>query len=898
MNPKIILIDGNSILNRGFYALSGRSMLTTSTGLYTNAVFAFVNILNKYIEEENPDYIAVAFDLRAKTFRHGLYEGYKAQRKGMPDELAMQIPLAKEVLRAMNIAIIEHEGYEADDIIGSLSLKAEKENFDVIILTGDRDSFQLISDRVKVILPSTKAGKTETNVYDKQAIIDKYGVLPHQLIDVKGLMGDSSDNIPGVPGVGEKTALSLISAYGTLEGVYEHIDEIKQPKLKASLIEYKDQAFLSRKLGTIVRNLELCASLEDLKRKEINRKELLNVFRKLEFESIISKMNLASAEVTELPPAPEELKITHISAAEDLKKWIAYLLNQKNISVLQLIDREDSYSSRLSGLALCTGDEVFYIETGTALPENLIATELKELWQNENIHKIGHNIKEFITWLLKHDVELNGLYFDTMIAEYLIDSIRNGYPIASLSHKYLNRSVPSLDELLGKGKGAKKYSEIPPERLKDYSAYNVKAIFDIWPMQKKVLQENRQEELFNDIELPLITVLASMEYHGFKVDAAKLHEYGEVLLSRIKDLEKVIYMLAGEEFNINSTKQLGTILFEKLKLPVVKSTKTGYSTDVEVLEELYYKHDIIPCIIEYRQLTKLYTTYAEGLEKVINPVTGKIHSSFNQTVTATGRISSTEPNLQNIPVRHEMGREIRKAFIPSSENAVFVDADYSQIELRVLAHITGDEALINAFVKGEDIHTATASLVFDVAPEDVTPELRRKAKAVNFGIVYGISDYGLARDLGITRKEAKRYIDDYFAKYPKVKTYVDEIVRVGQEQGYVETLFHRRRYLPELASINFHQRSFGKRVAMNTPIQGTAADIIKIAMVKVYKALKESGLKSRLILQVHDELVIETFEDELETVKELVKKCMEEAVELSVPLVVDVSIGKNWYEAS
>lgn len=897
MSSKLILIDGNSVLNRGFYALSGRSMLTTSTGLYTNAVFAFVNILNKYIEEENPGYIAVAFDLKAKTFRHKLYEQYKAQRKGMPDELAMQLPLVKEVLRAMNITIIEQEGYEADDIIGSLSLKAEKENFDVLILTGDRDSFQLISDRVKVILPSTKSGRTETNVYDKQAILEKYGVLPQQLIDVKGLMGDSSDNIPGVPGVGEKTALSLISAYGTLEEVYGHIDEIRQPKLRASLVEYREQAFLSRTLGTICRDLECCGSLEDLKRKEINRAELLNVFRKLEFDSLISKMDLLSVRDEELPSTLKELDITRIRTREELAEWLPWLLKQETVAVLQLMDREDSFSSSLSGLAICIGDKVLYIETGNELPEQLIASELKELWQNGNIQKAGHNIKEFITWLFRHDIDFNGLIFDTMIAEYLIDSLRSSYPITNLSWKYLNRTVPSLDELLGKGKGLKKYSENSPDKLCEYSVHNVKAVYDLWQLQKKVLRDNQQEDLFNNIELPLVTVLASMEYHGFKVDAGILHEYGEVLSTRIKALEKAIYMLAGEEFNINSTKQLGAILFEKLNLPAVKKTKTGYSTDVEVLEELYHKHEIIPCIIEYRQLTKLYTTYAEGLEKVINPVTGKIHSSFNQTVTATGRISSTEPNLQNIPVRHEMGREIRKAFIPSSENAVFVDADYSQIELRVLAHITGDEALINAFRNGEDIHTSTASLVFEVDSEHVTPELRRRAKAVNFGIVYGISDYGLARDLGITRKEAKRYIDGYFEKYPKVKEYVDEIVRIGQEQGYVETLFHRRRYLPELASKNFHQRSFGKRVAMNTPIQGTAADIIKIAMVKVYRALKESGLKSRLILQVHDELVVETFMDELETVKQLVRKSMEEAAELSVPLIVNVSTGRNWYEA-
>lgn len=897
MSRRLILIDGNSILNRGFYGLSGRSMLTTSTGLYTNAVFAFINIMNKYIEEENPDHIAVAFDLKSKTFRHNLYEGYKAQRKGMPDELAMQLPLIKDVLQAMNISIIEQEGYEADDIIGSLSLKAEKENFNVSILTGDRDSFQLVSDRVKVILPSTRSGKTETNVYNHQAIVEKYGVQPRQLIDVKGLMGDSSDNIPGVPGVGEKTALKLISAYETLEGVYEHIDEIKRLKLKSTLIEYKDQAFLSRTLGTIYRDLDCCGSLKDLKRKDINRNELLNVFRKLEFDSFISKMDLLTVKDKELPYTLKDLNINHIRSRSDLIKRVSYFLKQKTIAVLPLIDKEDSFSSHLSGLAICTSKEIFYIETGDELPENLVATELEELWQNKNIHKVGHHIKEWITYLLKYGINFEGLVFDTMIAEYLIDSLRSSYPITSLSYKYLNRTIPSIDELLGKGKAMKKYSQINSEQLCEYSGHNVRAIFDFWQLQEKVLEENQQKELFSTIELPLITVLASMEYHGFKVDAGKLHEYGKTLSTRIETLEKTIYMLAGEEFNINSPKQLGCILFEKLNLPVIKKNKTGYSTDAGVLEQLYHKHDIVPCIIEYRQLAKLYTTYAEGLEKVINPNTGKIHSSFNQTVTATGRISSTEPNLQNIPIRHEMGREIRKAFIPETENAVFVDADYSQIELRVLAHITGDAALISAFVKDEDIHTSTAALVFEVEPNNVTSELRRRAKAVNFGIVYGISDFGLSKDLGITRKEAKRYIDGYFAKYPRVKVYMDEIVRIGQEQGYVETLFHRRRQLPELASKNYHQRSFGKRVAMNTPIQGTAADIIKIAMVKVYQALKEAGLKSRLILQVHDELVVETYNDELENVKRLVKKCMEEAVKLSVPLIADVSTGRNWYEA-
>lgn len=897
MRSKIILIDGNSILNRGFYGLSGGSMLTTSTGLYTNAVFAFINIMNKHIEHEEPGYIAVAFDLKAKTFRHEMFEGYKAQRKGMPDELAMQLPLIKEVLEAMNIPIIEREGYEADDIIGSLSLKAERENLDVIVLTGDRDSLQLVSDRTTVLLPSTRAGKTETKVYDRQAIMEQYGLVPGQLIDVKGLMGDSSDNIPGVPGVGEKTALSLIASYKTLDGVYEHIDDITKPKLKASLIGYRDQAYLSRTLGTICREVECCGSIDELRRIAINREKLLQVFRKLEFDSLISRMDLLSVKQEELPETVHDLDIITITNREELSKHAPGFIDKKTVAVLQLIDKEDSYSSKLSGLALCTGDSVYFIDTGINLPEDAIALELKGLWANDGIGKIGHNIKELITWLFKYGIEMEGVIFDTMIAEYLIDPLRNSYPITNLSYKYINRTVLSMEELIGKGKGARDYSVIPVNQLAEYSAQNVRAVYDLWAVQKKILEDNHQAGLYEKIELPLVTVLASMEYHGFRVDADRLMEFRNSLSARIDTLEKAIYMLSGEVFNINSTKQLGVILFEKLRLPIVKKNKTGYSTDVEVLEELYDRHEIIPCIMEYRQLVKLKTTYAEGLEKVINPVTGKIHSSFNQTVTATGRISSTEPNLQNIPIRHEMGREIRKAFIPSTESALFVDADYSQIELRVLAHITGDENLIDAFVKGEDIHTTTASKVFEVEPDRVTSELRRRAKAVNFGIVYGISDFGLSRDLGITRREAKRYIDGYFTKYPKVKTYMDEIVRIGQEQGYVETLFRRRRQLPELASKNFNQRSFGKRIAMNTPIQGTAADIIKIAMVKVYNALKDKGLKSRLILQVHDELVVETFEDELQTVKELVEECMENAAALDVPLVADVSVGRNWYEA-
>lgn len=897
MSSKLMLIDGNSILNRGFYGLSGVSMLTTSTGIYTNAVYAFINIMNKHMEEEAPEYIAVAFDMKAKTFRHDMYEGYKAKRKGMPEELALQLPLIKEVLSAMNIPIIEQEGFEADDVIGSLSLLAEKKGLDVVIVTGDRDSLQLISDKTVVMLQSTKAGKTQTIRYDKQVITEQYGLSPSQFIDVKGLMGDQSDNIPGVPGIGEKTALSLISSYNSLEGVYEHIDEINKPKLKASLIEYREQAFLSRKLGTICRDMDCCGTIEELKLKNINKEELLKVFRKLEFDSLIAKMDLLAAGSSEPENKAREFNTVKISVDSELSDYIPDFEKENVISVFQLIDKQDSYSSSLSGLAVVAGNTVFFIEIGENLPEKLVAESLKNLWQNEGIKKVGHNIKEFITWLLKYGVELKGLIFDTMIGEYLIDPLRSSYPVSNLAYKYLNRIIPSIEELQGKGKDFKAFSSLKGDTLIDCISQSVMAVCDLWELQEKAIRENNQTELLRDIEMPLITVLASMEYYGFKVDAGKLEEFNKTLTQRINVLEKTIYMLAGEEFNINSPKQLGVILFEKLKLPVIKKNKTGYSTDVEVLEELYHMHEMIPYIMEYRQMVKLKTTYAEGLVKVINPITGKIHSSFNQTVTATGRISSTEPNLQNIPIRLEMGREIRKAFIPSTESAIFVDADYSQIELRVLAHITGDEALIKAFKNGEDIHTSTASVIFEVDADKVTSELRRRAKAVNFGIVYGISDYGLSRDLGITRKEAKRYIDGYLAKYPKVKVYMDETVKKGEEQGYIETLFHRKRQLPELMSRNFNQRSFGKRIAMNTPIQGTAADIIKIAMVKVYSSLKKEELKSRLILQVHDELVVETFPDEVEKVKKLVKECMEEAVVLKVPLIADVTTGRNWYEA-
>ncbi len=893
MNEKLLIVDGNSIINRAFYAIKGPRMLTKADGTPTNAVFGFINILNKYLEEEKPDYLAVAFDLKAKTFRHNLYDGYKADRKGMPDELAAQLPIVKQVLKAMNIEITEVEGLEADDLIGIYSKTAETEGMRVSILTGDRDALQLVSDQVSVIIPTTSKGQTLTTKYTPVEIMDKYGVAPSSLIEVKALMGDPSDNIPGVKGVGEKTALDLIKQYNTIDGLYENLSSISKEKLKANLEECKELAYLSRILGTIVREKDGLTEISAFKRHDINKKELLTLFRDLEFNSFIKKMELEEEEAINTGASMEAVDCVVIHDIGSLIETLAQLSQLERLSFLPLFMKSERVGENLMALGLGTPDK-HYFASSHEIDEHTLIKALKPVFENKALTLISHNVKELYTWALSYDTDIQCQLFDMMVAEYLIDALANTYSIPTLARKHLGQELVMPEE--PKGKGRQLALEENQSQWPELISRALSAFQPIYERQTELLTESRQNSLYYDMELPLSLVLGSMEYYGFKVDQHTLEEYGERLDRRIRSLEQTIYMLALEEFNINSPKQLGVILFEKLGLKAARKTKTGYSTDAEVLNELSDAHEIIPCILEYRQLVKLKSTYAEGLVKVINPVTGRIHSSFNQTVTATGRISSTEPNLQNIPIRTELGREIRQAFIPQ-DGFVFVDADYSQIELRVLAHITGDEMLKQAFVEGVDIHTLTASQVFRVPLDEVTPDMRRSAKAVNFGIVYGISDFSLAKDINVTRKEAARYIDNYLSTYSKVREYMDETVKHGQEKGYVETMFHRIRYIHELKSPNFQVRSFGKRVAMNTPIQGSAADIIKIAMVKVWRELKEKGLKSRLILQVHDELLVETSMDELDQVKEIVKNNMEEAVKLSVPLVADVSTGKSWYEA-
>lgn len=891
MNKKLLIVDGNSIINRAFYAISGSRMLTRSDGTPTNAVYGFINIFNKYMEEEKPDFVAVAFDLKAKTFRSELYVDYKAHRKGMPDELAIQLPMVKEVLNAMNVSIIEKEGLEADDLIGIYSKIAEEQGIQVVILTGDRDALQLVSDMVTVVIPSTSKGFTSTARYTPETVKNEYGVEPKSLIDVKALMGDPSDNIPGVKGVGQKTALLLIKEFGSLDGVYENLSAIEKPSLRKNLEEGREMAYLSRTLGTIIREKDGMQDISDFKKKEINRKELFEVFKKLEFNSLINKLGLTG----QYEPAVEleEAEFETIKDTEKAIRIFEELSHEGKLYLLHVIEPSERVGGKLKSLAAGTSNKHYIISTEN-IGEEEVSRAIALILNSKDTMIISHDIKQLYTWALSYGLDISCKLFDMIIAEYLIDALASGYSIPGLARKYLGTDI----EFPFYNKAKKDISE--EISGKDYhSGLLSKALctFEhIYKKQSEILEENNQNSLYYDMELPLSLVLGSMEYYGFRVDKERLEEYGQRLDSRIQSLQQTIWLMAGEEFNINSPKQLGCILFEKLGLRVIKKTKSGYSTDGEVLNDLYYDHDIIPCILEYRQLTKLKSTYVEGLIKVINPRTGRIHSSFNQTVTATGRISSTEPNLQNIPVRTEIGRDIRKAFIPE-EGFMFVDADYSQIELRVLAHITGDEMMQRAFAEGIDIHANTASQVFHVPVDQVTPEMRRNAKAVNFGIVYGISDFSLAKDINVTRKEAARYINSYFSTYSKVKKYMDDIVEFARKNGYVETMFHRKRQIPELKSSSFQVRSFGQRIAMNTPIQGSAADIIKIAMVKVWSELKKRNLRSRLILQVHDELLVETAAEELEEVKDIVRRNMEEAVKLSVPLVVDISTGKDWFEA-
>lgn len=913
---KIVLIDGNSILNRAFYGIMGSKMLTTSDGKYTNAVYGFLAILFRVLEDIEPEYLMVAFDLKAPTARHKMYEGYKANRKGMPNELAEQMPIIKDILRAMNITIIEKEGYEADDVLGTLSKRAEKEGMDVTILSGDRDTFQLTSENIKVRIPHTKLGKTEVDVFDEKAVIEKYGVTPKQLIEVKGLQGDTSDNIPGVPGIGEKTALELIKQYHSISELYEAIEKDEadlKPKTKEKLIENKDLAELSRTLGTINTEVPIEEKIEDLKIKEWNKDEVYSKFKELNFNRYIERFELhGNKEVPKdihdlfeiktisfenkeqlqevIKNIKEQNKLTYYFQKENLQNAIQDKLTiiQKQIKIMYIIQQNDNTN-------------IIYEIKLDADYTNFILY-FKDILEDNNIKKYGYHLNEDTVLLKQIGIDLNGIYFDAEIAAYVLNPTNNHYYLEELAMQYLNIDIDSYLESLGmKQEEATQITLFEQEQNEnlDFGKYkNAMNLYILWQLQDvmmKKIEEYNSIELFQNIEMPLVKVLANMQYDGIYVDKEELITFGDKLKEQIEELRREIYNLSGEEFNINSTQQLGNVLFEKLKLPVYKKTKKGYSTDVDILEKLRPEHPVIEKILEYRSLMKLNSTYVEGLLPYINPKTNKIHSYFHQTITATGRISSTEPNLQNIPTRAEQGKQIRKAFKAGNGN-IFIDADYSQIELRILAHISKDTTMQQAFLHGEDIHKQVASKVFNVPLDEVTKEQRSAAKAVNFGIVYGISGFGLAEQLSISRKKAEAYINQYLEKYEGIKTFMDNIVEEAKEKGYAETLYHRRRYIPELSSNNYMVRQFGSRAAMNTPIQGTAADIMKLAMIKVFDRLKEEKLDAKLILQIHDELLIECKIEQKDKVKQILKECMEKAVTLDIPLEVEVSEADNWYE--
>ena len=878
---KLLLIDGNSIINRAFYGIMGSKMLMTEDGTYTNAVYGFLSILFKELDDIKPEYLVVAFDLKAPTHRHKMYDKYKANRHGMPEELAMQMPILKETLKAMNVCIIEKEGYEADDILGTLAKWGQKEELEVTVLTGDRDSFQLIDKNIKVRIPRTKMGKTETEDYTVEKIEEEYGLEPLDLIEVKGLMGDTSDNIPGVPGVGEKTALNLIKQYKSIDEVYNHIDEQKG-KLKEKLSENKDLAYLSRTLGTIDINAPIEKDLGAFQVEEWNKPEVLEIFKKLKFNRFIDRFALqenigaTSFSDSQINTEIEHEKIVDKTKLAELKQEI-----QENKVIYYYLTEEKFiiYSPKTN--------KCFSIEN---------IQDFKDIFEDKNILKCSYKQKEEFIILWNKGIEAKNLMFDIAIAGYILNSNINKYTIEYLANEYINFDITeylSNTEETGVEQITLFDNAEKPKEDKTYIyAY---AIYKLYNVLTKKMEEAGSIDLFNKIEMPLTEVLASMQYEGIYIDKQELLDFGKELQEKIDILTKEIYELTGEEFNINSTKQLGEILFEKLKLTAKKKTKTGYSTDVDVLEKIKYEHPVIEKILEYRQLQKLNSTYVEGLIPYIDE-TGRIHSKFHQTVTTTGRISSTDPNLQNIPTRMELGRKLRKVFKPE-QGYIFVDADYSQIELRVLAHISEDKNMIEAFCNNEDIHAQAASKVFNIPLEEVTKEERTKAKAVNFGIVYGISEFGLGEQLGVSRKKAKEYIEQYLDKYSGIKEFMINIVEETKEKGYVETLYHRRRYVPELKSNNYMVRQFGGRVAMNTPIQGTAADIMKIAMINVYNKLKENNLKSKLIVQVHDEILVETLESEKEQVKQIVKEEMENVIKLKVPLLAEVEEGYNWYEA-
>ena len=893
MDGKLVLVDGHSILNRAFY---GVPELTNSEGLHTNAVYGFLNILFKILDEEQPDYLTVAFDVHAPTFRHKMYDAYKGTRKPMAEELRQQVPLMKEMLTAMGVTIVEKEGYEADDLLGTIAKQSEAQGLEVSIVSGDRDLLQLASDHIKIRIPKTKRTGTEIEDYLAKDVVEKYQVTPLQFIDVKALMGDSADNIPGVPGIGEKTATALIVSYGSIENAHDHLEEIKPNRAKQNLSEHYDMAQMSKELATIEIHAPIEYSLEDAKLGNLFTEEAYLMCKRLEFKNMLSRFDI---------DAPKNLAEEHFTFVTDKKQISDIFKKAKKAGHIGccLLPGEGIITEQLSlfeqpkeqqvieGMSIAFSEEdIYYLSAGTEVSAEELLEEIRELSGGQTKVSVM-DLKETLKTL---PLPENDRYFDASVAAYLLNPLKNDYPYEDLAKDYAGLMIPSKTDLLGK-ESPVKAKQAKPEAFLKYICYMA---YIPWKTRDRLLEElnnTGMQTLYDTIELPLVYTLSDMEKEGVHVDAEELKRYGEELAAQIAVLEKEIYEGAGETFNINSPKQLGHILFEKLEMPYGKKTKTGYSTAADVLEKLAVEYPLVSKILEYRQLAKLKSTYADGLANFIEE-DGRIHTNFQQTVTATGRLSSTDPNLQNIPIRMELGRMIRKVFLPK-DGYVFVDADYSQIELRILAHMSGDEMLIQAYREAQDIHRMTASQVFHTPFEEVTDLQRRNAKAVNFGIVYGISSFGLSQDLSISKKEAQEYIERYFESYPKIKEFLDGCVEKAKKDGYSVTMFGRRRPLPEISSSNFMQRSFGERIAMNAPIQGTAADIIKIAMNRVHRRLIDEGLKSRLLLQVHDELLIEAAPDEVDEVKKILDEEMKGAADLSVELEIDTHTGKNWYEA-
>ncbi len=878
---KLVLVDGHSILNRAFYGVPD---LTNAAGLHTNAIYGFLNILFKILDEESPDYLTVAFDVKAPTFRHEMFQEYKGTRKPMPEELREQVPVMKEVLQAMEIRIIEQAGYEADDLLGTLAKRAEAEGIDVSLVSGDRDLLQIATDKIKIRIPKTKGGKTEIEDYYAADVEAKYQVNPIQFIDLKALMGDTADNIPGVPKVGEKTATDLMVQFGSLDGIYEHINEVTKKSIKESLIQNKDLAYLSKELATIKIDSPIAYTFEEAKVGNFFNEDSYVLFKKLEFKNLLNKF--------EKGVSNEEISAT-FHLVEDLAEAEALFTKTLSCRDRQIglkVVKEPGRHGELLGVALHLPEEgSFLVPKQGFFTEDYLKEKIELLGAQCRIATA--DIKSEYAYLQAQDTDR---FFDVILAAYLLNPLKNDYSVEDIANEYLNLMLPEKSQAFGKLSLKDALNEKPEEFLK-YCCFEAYVCVQAASVLQQKLEETRMDRLMREIEMPLTLVLYSMEEEGIRVNPEALKDYGESLSGKITELEQEIYNEAGCEFNINSPKQLGEILFEKMGLPGGKKTKTGYSTAADVLEKLSGEYPVVKHILEYRGLTKLKSTYADGLAAYIEDE-NRIHSTFNQTITATGRISSTEPNLQNIPIRMELGRQIRKVFIPK-DGCCFMDADYSQIELRVLASMSGDERLIEAYRSHADIHRTTASQVFHIPFEEVTDLQRRNAKAVNFGIVYGISSFGLSEDLSISRKEAAAYIEQYFETYPQVKQFIDSLVEDAKKNGYAVTLYGRRRPVPELFSSNFMQRSFGERVAMNSPIQGTAADIIKIAMIRVYERLKKEGLKSKLILQVHDELLIETVLEEEEQVRQILEEEMVHASSLAVELEIDLHVGHNWYEA-